>query len=65
MLLLLPKNNEMIKSTMKIKNNILAIPAALAAIPKKPKMPAIIAITRKISVHLSMSLIFEVINKFL
>ena len=38
---------------MKMKNNILAIPTAPAAIPPNPKIAAIIATTRKIIVHLS------------
>lgn len=38
---------------MKIKNKTLAIEAAPAAIPVKPNMAAIIAITMKITAHLS------------
>ena len=38
-------------STMKIKNNILAMPAAPAAIPPKPNMAAIIATIKKITVQ--------------
>jgi len=34
---------------MKTPNRILAIPADATAIPPKPKIPAMIAITRKIS----------------
>src|ERR1700756_639217 len=34
--------------TRKMKNGILAIPAALAAIPPKPRIAAIIAITRNV-----------------
>ena len=37
--------------TMKMKNKILAIPAAPAAIPPKPKMAAMMATTRKITVQ--------------
>jgi hypothetical protein len=36
---------------MKIKNRILAIEAAPAAMPKKPRAPAMIAIMRKINVQ--------------
>ena len=35
--------------TKKIKNRIFAIPAELAAMPPKPKIPAIIAIIMKIT----------------
>jgi len=38
---------------MKIKNKVLAIPAAPAAIPVNPKIAATSAITRKIADHLS------------
>jgi len=34
-----------------MKNNILAMPAAAAAIPKKPKAAAISATTKKITAH--------------
>lgn len=37
--------------TIKIKNNTLAIEAAPAEIPVKPKRPAMIATTKKISVQ--------------
>lgn len=40
-------------NTMKIQNNTFAIEAAPAAIPPKPNMAAIIAITTKIMAHLS------------
>ncbi len=46
-----PRISEMRNSTMKIKNRIFAIPAAPAAIPPKPKTPAIIAMIKKITVH--------------
>jgi hypothetical protein len=49
-------------NTRKIKNKILAIPAAPAAIPPKPNMAAIIAITRKMIVQRSISLIFKLDN---
>ena len=41
-----------------IKNMTLAIEAAPAAIPVKPKSAAIIAITRNMAVHFSMMLCF-------
>jgi len=44
-----------IKRTRKIKNNILAIEAAPAAMPVKPKIAAIIAIMKNIAAHLSIS----------
>jgi len=50
-----PKMRTKIKSTRKIKNNILAIDAAPAAIPVKPKIAAIIAIIKKIAAHLSIT----------
>jgi hypothetical protein len=43
---------------MKIKNRVLAIPAAPAAMPVNPNIAAIIAITRKIADHLSMIILF-------
>ena len=51
-----PRISEIRKSTIKMKNKILAIDAAPAAIPKKPKAPAIRAIIRKMSVQRSMVL---------
>jgi hypothetical protein len=50
-MLLLPDIKEIKKSTINIKNSILAIPAAPAAIPKNPKAPATSATRRKISVQ--------------
>ena len=49
-----------VKTTKKIKmkNMILAMEAAPAAIPVKPKSAAIIAITRNTAVHFSMILCF-------
>ena len=41
-------------NTMNIQNNTFAIDTAPAAIPPKPNMAAIIAITIKITAHLSM-----------
>jgi hypothetical protein len=48
-----PKMTTIRNRTRKIKNNILAIEAAPAAIPVKPKIAAIIAIIKKIAAHLS------------
>ena len=42
------------KSTRKMKNRILAISAAPAAIPPNPKIAAMIATTRKMSVQRNM-----------
>jgi len=50
-----PKMRTSIKRTRKIKNNILAIEAAPAAMPVKPKIAAIIAIMKNIAAHLSIS----------
>ena len=50
---------------MKIKNNSLAIDAAPAAIPKKPKAPAMIAIIKKIAVQRNMIVRFKVNNTLL
>jgi len=47
-------------STKKIKNKTLAIPAAPAAIPPKPNIAAIIAITKKINVQRNIVLSFKV-----
>lgn len=44
---------------MKIKNKTLAMPSAPAAIPPKPKIPAIIATIRNIMVH------FNIIDNFI
>jgi len=46
-----PAINDNTNKTMKMKNRILAIEAAPAAIPPNPKMAAIIAMTRKIIVQ--------------
>jgi hypothetical protein len=54
-----PKIREPRKRTMKMKNKTFAIEAAPAAIPKNPKMPAIIAITKKITVQRSIKMIFK------
>ena len=49
--LLLPNNKLNTNNTKKIKNKILAIEAAPEAIPPNPKMAAIIATTKKITVQ--------------
>lgn len=51
--ILIPKMRATTKNTKKIKKIILAIDAAPAAISVNPKTDAMIAITRKISDHLS------------
>ena len=48
---LLPKSKLNTNSTKKIKNKILAIPAAPAAIPPKPKIAAMMATIKKITVQ--------------
>jgi hypothetical protein len=45
--------------TIKMKNNTLAMDAAPAAMPVKPKIAAMIAITIKITAHLSIISIFN------
>jgi hypothetical protein len=49
-------------NTIKIKNNTFAIPAAPAAMPPKPKTPAMIAMIKNIIVHRSIQSIFKVKN---
>jgi hypothetical protein len=49
---------EITNATRKIKNRILAILAAPAAIPPNPKIAAIIATTRKMIVHRSIRHMF-------
>jgi hypothetical protein len=51
--------NETINNTKKIKNNILAIDAAPAAIPPNPKIAATIATIRKITVQRNIALNFK------
>jgi hypothetical protein len=48
-----PNIKTKINSTKKMKNKILAIEAAPAAIPVKPKIAAIIAIIKNMAAHLS------------
>ena len=50
--------NDIISNTKKIKKIIFAIPAAPAAMPPKPNMAAMIAITRKIRVQRNIVLTF-------
>jgi hypothetical protein len=54
-LLFLPKIIDRRKSTMNIKNNTLAMPAALAAIPPKPNTAAMIAIIKNTTDHRSIT----------
>ena len=61
---LLPPINDSRNSTIKIKNSILAIPAALAAIPPKPNTAAIIAITRKVTVQRNIVVSFKMNNDY-
>ena len=61
---LLPKRRLRMNSTKKIKNKIFAIPAAPAAIPPKPKMAAIIATIKKITVQRNITFNLKV-NKYL
>jgi len=48
--------------TKNIKNKTFAILAAPAAIPPKPKIPAIIARIIKITVHRNITFIFKLVN---
>ena len=57
-----PLKRERIKSTRKIKNRIFAIPAAPPAIPPKPNMAAIIAITTNVIVQRNIYFDFMVIK---
>ena len=51
--ILAPKISVSTNRIIKIKNNTFAISAEPAAIPPKPKMAAMIEITKKIAAHLS------------
>jgi hypothetical protein len=51
----LPNRSERINKTIKIKNNTLAMEAAPAAIPPNPKIAAIMATIRNVTVHLSIT----------
>ena len=53
-----PNINVRRNNTMKMKNNTLAIDAAPAAIPVKPKIAATIAMMIKITAHLSITNVF-------
>ena len=55
----LPLIKESRNSTKKIKNKILAIPAAPAAMPPNPNIAAIIAITRNVIVQPNIVVIFK------
>ena len=57
---MLPKSNVPRNKTIKIKNRIFAMEAAPASIPVNPKMPATIAITRKIAAHFSIVVSFAI-----
>ena len=54
-----PPIKESRNNTRKIKNSTLAIPAALAAIPPNPNIPATIAMTRKIIVQRNIGFAFK------
>ena len=58
----LPKMSDRRNNTIKIKNNILAIPAALAAIPPKPNIAATTATIKNITVQRNIVLCFMVKN---
>ena len=53
------KKNDIIKSTRKIKKSTLAIDVAPAAIPPKPKIAAIMAITKKMIVQRNIVCVFN------
>jgi hypothetical protein len=57
----LPMIREITNKMMKITNKILAIPAAPAAIPPNPKMAAMIATTKNITVQRNIALSFRMI----
>ena len=66
--MLLPRINESRNNTIKIKNRILAIEVAPAAIPPKPNMAATIATIKKITVQRNIYLNFkdeQYINNFI
>jgi len=58
----LPKTSDTKNKTTNTKNNILAIPAALAAMPPKPNMAATMATTKNITVQRNIIYVFEVIK---
>jgi hypothetical protein len=55
-----PAISDIRNNTIKMKNKILAIEAALAAMPKNPKIPATMAIIRKITAQRNIALSFIV-----
>ena len=59
-LVVLPPINDRRNSTIKIKKMILAIPAAPAAIPPKPKIAAIMAMIRNTIVQRNITYNFKV-----
>ena len=56
----MPKIKLTTTSTRKIKKIVLAIETAPAAIPPKPNIAAIIAITRKVTVHFNIKKVLKV-----
>jgi len=58
-----PLNKDSIIRTIKIKKMILAIPAAVPAIPPKPKIAAMTAMTIKMIVHRNIRMFFKLILK--
>ena len=54
----LPSINDSRKRTIKMKNNTFAMPAALAATPVNPNIPATMATIRKITVQRNIVYIF-------
>jgi len=59
-----PAINEIKNNTIKMKNRTFAMEAAPTAIPVKPKIAAIIAITRKITVQRNIVKNFRLLKKF-
>ena len=59
-----PTISEITNSTRKIKNRILAIPAALAAMPVNPNSPAIKATTKNINDQRNIASVFLKINNY-
>ncbi len=57
-----PAINDIKNNTTKMKNKILAIDAAPAAIPKNPNIPAMMAIIKKITVQRNIMSILMVIK---
>ena len=61
---LFPKIRDSTNKIMKTTNRILAIPAAPAAMPPKPKTAAIMAITRKVTVQRNIMVKFNLVIMF-